>query len=54
MTHDAPAYGLWSLVIINSVFFIFFASSFTVGGRKKNWRELGMLSAFVLALFTEM
>ncbi|SNB81765.1 Protein-S-isoprenylcysteine O-methyltransferase Ste14 [Rhodoblastus acidophilus] len=54
MTHDAPAYGLWSLVIINSVFFIFFASSFTVGGWKKNWRELGMFSAFVLALFTEM
>jgi protein-S-isoprenylcysteine O-methyltransferase Ste14 len=54
MTHDAPAYGLWSLVIINAVFFIFFASSFSVGGWKKNWRELGMFSAFILALFTEM
>lgn len=54
MTHEAPAYGLWSLVIINSVFFIFFASSFSVGGWKKNWRELGMFSAFVVALFAEM
>ncbi len=54
MSHDAPAYGLWSLVIINSVFFIFFATSFSVGGWKSNWRELGMFSAFVVALFTEM
>ncbi|WP_298356432.1 isoprenylcysteine carboxylmethyltransferase family protein [Rhodoblastus sp.] len=54
MTHDAPAYGLWSLVIINTLFFIIFAASFSVGGWKKNWRELGMFSAFVLALFTEM
>ena len=55
MTHDAPAaYGLWSLVIINTLFFIFFATSFSVGGWKKNWRELGMFSSFVLALFTEM
>lgn len=54
MTHDAPAYGLWSLVIINTLFFIIFATSFSVGGWKKNWRELGMFSAFVLALFTEM
>ncbi|MDI9850061.1 isoprenylcysteine carboxylmethyltransferase family protein [Rhodoblastus sp. 17X3] len=54
MTPDAPAYGLWSLVIINTLFFIIFATSFSVGGWKKNWRELGMFSAFVLALFTEM
>lgn len=54
MSHDAPGYGLWSLVFINTVFFIFFATSFSVGGWKKNWRELGMFSAFVLALFSEM
>jgi protein-S-isoprenylcysteine O-methyltransferase Ste14 len=54
MTHDAPAYGLWSLVIINTLFFIIFATTYSVGGWKKNWRELGMFSAFVLALFTEM
>jgi protein-S-isoprenylcysteine O-methyltransferase Ste14 len=42
------------LVIINTLFFVFFATSFSVGGWKKNWRTLGMFSAFVLALFTEM
>lgn len=29
MTESASAYGLWSLVIINSVIFIFFATAFT-------------------------
>ena len=29
MTHDdVPAYGLWSLVLINSALFIFFAFTF--------------------------
>ena len=28
MTHDAPAYGLWMLVILNSAVFIIFAFSF--------------------------
>lgn len=28
MTETAPAYGLWSLVLINSALFIFFAFSF--------------------------
>ncbi|MGJ0504471.1 MAG: isoprenylcysteine carboxylmethyltransferase family protein, partial [Methylocystis sp.] len=54
MSHDSPAYGLWSLVIINTIFFIFFAASFSVGGWKKNWRSLGPYSAFILALFAEM
>jgi protein-S-isoprenylcysteine O-methyltransferase Ste14 len=54
MSHDTPAYGLWSLVIINTIFFIFFAASFSVGGWKKNWRSLGPYSAFILALFAEM
>jgi hypothetical protein len=28
MTHDVQAYGLWSLVVINSAIFILFAFSF--------------------------
>lgn len=28
MNHDAPAYGLWSLVMINAAVFILFACSF--------------------------
>lgn len=50
----ASAYGLWSLVIINSAVFIIFAFSFTRSGTKRDWRSLGMFSAFVVAWFTEM
>lgn len=28
MNHDAPAYGLWLLVLVNSAVFIMFAFSF--------------------------
>lgn len=51
---DTSAYGLWSLVIINSVVFIVFAASFTRLETKRDWRSLGAFSAFVVALFTEM
>ncbi|TCU08621.1 methyltransferase family protein [Rhizobium sullae] len=51
---DTPAYGLWSLVIINSVVFIVFAASFMRLDTKRDWRTLGAFSAFVVALFTEM
>ena len=50
----ASAYGLWSLVIINSAIFIIFAFSFTKPKTQKDWRSLGMFSAFIVALFTEM
>lgn len=51
---DTSAYGLWSLVIINSVVFIIFAASFTRLETKLDWRSLGAFSAFIVALFTEM
>jgi protein-S-isoprenylcysteine O-methyltransferase Ste14 len=55
MSHDAyPAYGLWSLVIINSLVFIIFAFSFAKPASKRDWRSFGAFSAFLLALFTEM
>lgn len=54
MQSEAPAYGLWGLVIINSVLFIFFAFSFFRPRTKRDWRSLGAFSAFILALFTEM
>ncbi|HJV93950.1 MAG TPA: isoprenylcysteine carboxylmethyltransferase family protein [Azonexus sp.] len=47
-------YGLWSLVVINSAFFILFAASFFKPRTGQDWRSLGMFSAFVVALFTEM
>lgn len=55
MDHDsAPAYGLWSLVVINSLVFIIFAFSFTKPKTTRDWRSFGAFSAFVVALFTEM
>lgn len=48
------AYGLWGLVVINSVIFIFFAFSFAKPRIRKDWRGLGLYSAFIVALFTEM
>ena len=54
MNASESAYGLWSLVLLNSLFFIAFAFSFTKPVSKRDWRSLGLFSAFVLALFTEM
>jgi protein-S-isoprenylcysteine O-methyltransferase Ste14 len=54
VSSDAPAYGLWSLVIINSAIFIFFAFSFFKPKTKRDWRSFGAFSAFLVALFTEM
>ena len=51
---DAPAYGLWSLVIINSLIFIIFAFSFTKPRTKRDWRSFSAFSAFIVALFVEM
>jgi protein-S-isoprenylcysteine O-methyltransferase Ste14 len=54
MNHGAPAYGLWSLVIINSSVFIIFAYSFTKPRGLRDWRSFGAFSAFIVALFAEM
>lgn len=54
MTDPTPAYGLWSLVLINSALFIFFAFSFFKPQSRRDWRTLGLFSAFVVALFSEM
>ena len=52
--NTAPAYGLWTLVIINSAVFIIFLYSFAKPQSVRDWRSLGALSAFLVALFTEM
>jgi protein-S-isoprenylcysteine O-methyltransferase Ste14 len=55
MTHDdIPAYGLWGLVILNSLVFIIFAFSFGKPQSPRDWRSFGAFSAFIVALFTEM
>jgi protein-S-isoprenylcysteine O-methyltransferase Ste14 len=52
--HEHESYGLWVLVILNSAVFIFFAFSFTKPKTQRDWRSLGVFSAFIVALFTEM
>ena len=52
--HAATAYGLWTLVIINSLVFIIFAFSFARPQSSRDWRSFGAFSAFIVALFTEM
>lgn len=54
MRHDVPAYGLWSLVAINSAIFILFAFSFFKPKTRRDWRTFGSFSAFIVALFVEM
>lgn len=51
---NAPAYGLWSLVVLNSLLFIIFAFSFSKPKTSRDWRSFGAFSAFIIALFTEM
>ena len=54
MNTDVPAYGLWSLVIINVVIFVIFALSFYKPRTARDWRSFGAFTAFLVALFTEM
>ena len=54
MSEGASAYGLWTLVLLNSAVFILFAFSFYKPKSSRDWRSFGMYSAFIVALFTEM
>src|SRR6516165_2917584 len=54
MNSEMSAYGLWSLVIVNSVVFILFAYTFFKPRTGRDWRSFGAFSAFLVALFTEM
>ena len=54
MSDQGSAYGLWSLVIVNSAIFIMFAYSFFKPRTGPDWRSFGAFSAFLVALFTEM
>ena len=51
---DTQAYGLWGLVILNSLMFIGFAFSFFKPKTTTDWRSFSAFSAFILALFVEM
>jgi protein-S-isoprenylcysteine O-methyltransferase Ste14 len=51
---DEPAYGLWSLVVINSLVFVIFAFSFSKPQTARDWRSFSAFAAFIVALFVEM
>jgi protein-S-isoprenylcysteine O-methyltransferase Ste14 len=48
------AYGLWGLVVLNSIIFVGFAFSFFKPSTVRDWRSFSAFSAFVVALFVEM
>ena len=54
MNHGETAYGLWSLVILNSAIFILFAFSFFKPATARDWRTFGAFASFIVALFVEM
>ena len=54
MTNDTSAYGLWTLVVLNSAIFLMFAFSFFKPQTARDWRTFGAFAGFVVALFVEM
>jgi methanethiol S-methyltransferase len=51
---QAYDYGMWVVVAINAALFIGLASSYIAPMRRREWRSFGALTAFIIALFTEM
>ncbi len=47
-------YGLWPLVVLNTVLFAVFAASFFHPRTGRDWRAMGAFTGFLAALFTEM
>ncbi len=54
MSTPTAEYGMWLMVVVNSLIFIVFAASFTKPKTKLDWRSLSAFSAFIIAMFTEM
>lgn len=54
MNDATSAYGLWSLVVVNSAVFILFAYTFFKPQTARDWRSFSAFSAFLMALFAEM
>ncbi len=48
------AYGLWPFVILNVLLVLAFVLSFLKPRHRAEWRSLGIFTAFLVALFTEM
>jgi len=48
------AYGMWVIAAFNVGLFLFFILSFIKPTKKIEWRNMGIVTAFLIALFTEM
>lgn len=48
------AYGMWVIAAFNIGLFLFFILSFIKPKQTKEWRNMGMVTAFLVALFAEM
>ncbi len=48
------AYGMWVIVAFNIGLFLFFIVSFMPPKGRLEWRNLGIVAAFLVALFSEM
>ena len=48
------AYGMWVIVAFSIGLFLFFALSFLAPKGQAEWRNLGLVTAFLVALFSEM
>ena len=46
MNNGESGYGLWSLVVLNSLVFIIFAFSFTKPKTSRDWRSFGAFSGY--------
>ena len=54
MMAEQYEYGMWIVVAFNIDLFLFFITSFLAPTGWKEWRILGVVAAFLFALFTEM
>ena len=48
------AYGMWIVAAFNVALFLFFVLAFLVPKGKAEWRSMGIVAAFMVALFSEM
>ncbi len=51
---ETYAYGNWTIVILSIFLFSFFTVGYLRPIKRLNWRSLGILEAFLVALFIEM
>ncbi|MDH5256516.1 MAG: isoprenylcysteine carboxylmethyltransferase family protein [Gammaproteobacteria bacterium] len=51
---DGYAYGMWIVAAFNIGIFLFFILSFLKPRGSQEWRSMGVVSAFLVALFAEM